>query len=163
MINSSIRLSFCFFIYLFHPLFNYSLKYLRHKQRTICFTLDRSFICLDIPIEYNDQNGKAIIKQLSVNVPKELTSSLETSREPVVVKIATEGGIAEISKENSGPILEHIEVHLPSKIMKEPVEGAGLTPLTSSIESSAQVPEGIASVAINLDQSYYFFKHKKGK
>lgn len=82
-----------------------------------------------------------------MNVPQELTSSLETSREPVVVKIATEGGVAEISKDNNGPILEHIEVHLPSKILHQKGAEHMLNDdnhLTTNVQSSGQIPEGIA-------------------
>lgn len=92
-------------------------------------------------LEFNDQAGP-VLKQLSVNVPKELTSSLETSREPVVVKIATEGGVAEISKENHGPIMEHIQVHLPSKIYRNETH-SDENHLTTSIQSAGQIPEGI--------------------
>jgi hypothetical protein len=99
--------------------------------------------------EFNDQvSPKQTYKQLSVNVPPELTSSLETSREPVVVKIATEGGVAEISKETNGPIMEKINVHLPSQYLYDTGrDNSGLTntiPLTSSIDmSGAQIPEGM--------------------
>jgi len=107
--------------------------------------------------EYNDQtNNQTPFKQLSVNVPKELTSSLETSREPVVVKIATEGGVAEISKESNGPIMEHIEVHLPSNIMSDTAsvhKVSGGTPLTSSIDLQGKIPEGMVSLVIEFKKS----------
>ncbi|XP_031556840.1 uncharacterized protein LOC116293538 isoform X2 [Actinia tenebrosa] len=96
--------------------------------------------------DFTDQiTPQQTYKQLSVNVPPELTSSLETSREPVVVKIATEGGVAEISKETNGPIMERINVHLPSNYLYDQAAHSGLTsPLTNSIAGQgAQVPEGL--------------------
>ena len=54
--------------------------------------------------------------------------------------------MAEISKENNGPILEHIEVHLPSKIVNETVNENMMNDenhFTTSILSSGQVPEGM--------------------
>lgn len=65
-----------------------------------------------------------------------------------MVKIATEGGVAEISKETNGPIRESINVHLPSNYLYDQV-GHGMTsPLTSSIaKEGTQVPEGMIMVA----------------
>ncbi|XP_048581714.1 uncharacterized protein LOC5511228 isoform X2 [Nematostella vectensis] len=83
----------------------------------------------------NDQANRSNPKQLSVTVPTELTSSLETSREPVVVKIATEGGIAEIARGQNGPIMEKILVQLPGSI-------AGYTNTNSgAAANSTDIPE----------------------
>ena len=53
-------------------------------------------------------------KELSVAIPKEVTSSLGSAKGPIVVKIQNEGGVAEISKEQGeGPIVENIQINLP--------------------------------------------------
>lgn len=61
-----------------------------------------------------------------------------------MVKIATEGGVAEISKETNGPIRESINVHLPSNYLYDQAANGLTSPLTSSTAmQGAQIPEGM--------------------
>ena len=91
------------------------------KERRHTFFICYPFVILcqadSVPFSWVGGLQSSPHKELSVEIPKEVTSSITSDKGPIIIRIQNEGGVAEISKEQGkGPIIENIKLNLPSEV-----------------------------------------------